>query len=127
MGEAALATSRGISPKVIKISSKRQITIPADMYEKLEFSSYAFVTVQEDGSLSISPIDVHDEASSVKILRSLLEQGLDGSALVDEYERIVSATVDYKAAINQGLEDFKEGRVRPFEAFRDEIRQSYDI
>ena len=126
MAEAAVANEH-VAPRIIKISSKRQITIPADMYEKSKFSDYAYVVYREDGGIEISPIDVRDEATSVKILRSLLEQGLDGKELVDEYERIIHPVIDYKKAIEEGLSDVAAGNVKPFTQMQESLREKYGL
>ena len=122
MGEAA--ENIDWEPRIIKISPKRQITIPADIYKQAGFANYALATWTE-GGITIQPIDVRDEADTVKILRSLLEQGYDGEELVNEYERIVNPVVDYRAAVERGLKDIEEGRVAPFSEMRDRIRQRY--
>ena len=127
MAQAALALDERPAPRIIKISSKRQVTIPADMHAASGFTDYAFVSWSEDGSISITPIDVRDENSSVTILRSLLAQGYDAEQLVDEYEKIIHPVIDYRAEVERGLKDIEEGRVRPFNEMRDEIRQRYGI
>ncbi len=126
MAETAVA-NECVTPRIIKISSKRQITIPADMYEKSKFSDYAYVVYREGGGIEISPIDVRDEASSVKILRSLLEQGFDGEELVDEYERIIHPIIDYKKAIEDGLGDVEAGKVKPFGQMQESLREKYGL
>ena len=127
MAEAARAFDGTVSPRIIKISSKRQITIPADIYERAGFDNYAYVTWDDEGGMNIYPIDVRDQQSSVQILRSLHDQGLDGEELIDAYERIVAPKVDYKAEIEASLKDIAEGRVRPFEEMRKEIRERYGL
>ena len=126
MAEAAVAMGQ-VAPRIIKISSKWQITIPADMYEKSRFSDYAYVVYREDGSIEISPIDVRDEAASVKILRSLLEQGFDGEELVNEYERVIHPVIDYKKAIETGLNEAKAGHVKPFGEMQEALRKKYGL
>ena len=126
MAEVARAVEEQVAPRIIKISSKRQITIPADIYEKAGFDSYAYVTWDSEEGMSIYPIDVHDQKSSVRILRSLLEQGLEGEELVDAYERIISTPpIDYKAEIEASLKEVAEGKVRPFAEAQKEIKEKY--
>ena len=122
----AQARSNGWEPRVIKVSSKRQITIPAEVYESAGFAEYALASWTDDGLL-IQPINVNDEDSSVRILRSLLAQGFDGEALVDEYEKIRRKVVVFDAAIDEALEDVEEGRTRPFEEVQSELRAKYGI
>ena len=127
MAEAARAYEAQTAPRIIKISSKRQITIPADMYEKSGFADYAYVVWNEDGSIGLTPIDVRNEETTVTILRSLLAQGLDGEDLVNEYERIIHPVIDFKAAIEQGLKDVEAGRVEPFNEMQDRLRAKYGL
>ena len=127
MAEAALKQEERPAPRIIKISSKRQLTIPADMHERSGFEDYAFVSWKEDGSLILSPIDVRNEDTSVTILRSLLAQGYDGERLVDEYERIISPIIDYRCAVEQGLKDAREGRIASFDEMQQRLRGKYGI
>ena len=126
MAQAAAANRESWTPRVIKISSKRQITIPADVFEGEGFSEYALASWTEDG-LVIQPINVNDEDSSVRILRSLLAQGFDGEALVDEYEKIRSKMVIFDRMIDEALDDVVQGRTRPFDDVQGEIRAKYGI
>ena len=71
-------------PQTIKISSKRQITIPAQAYKDLHFGEYALCTWTERGIL-IQPLTVDDEDISVGILRDLVRQGFEGEELVQRY------------------------------------------
>ena len=116
----------GWKPRIIKISPKRQITIPLDIYRTAGFADYALATWAENG-ITIQPIDVRSEDDTVRILRSLLAQGYDGEALIDEYERITRPLVDYKSAIDQGLEDIEQGRVAPFRETQDKLKKKYGL
>ena len=128
MAEVARALEEQVTPRIIKISSKRQITIPADIFEKTGFDSYAYVTWDSEDGMSIFPIDVHDRQSSVRILRQLLEQGLDGEELVNTYERIISTPpIDYKGEIEASLREAAEGKVRPFAEMQKEIKEEYGL
>lgn len=71
-------------PQTIKISSKRQITIPAKAYKELNFSNYALCTVTDEGIL-IRPLAVDKEDISVGILRDLIHQGYEGEELINRY------------------------------------------
>ena len=66
MGVVALA-----EPQRVKISSKRQVTIPARWYREMGFDEYALATWTEDGLL-LQPISVDDEDVTVDILRQLI-------------------------------------------------------
>ncbi len=76
MDMAALA-----EPLTVKISSKRQITIPAKIYEGAGFRDYALCTWIDKGML-LQPLDVEDEDVTVDILRYLIEQGCEGEDLI---------------------------------------------
>lgn len=114
MAVAAVAEQPAIAPRTVKVSSKRQITIPAEMYERSGFADYAYIEWHEDGSLTISPIGVVDEEHSIQTLRNLIDLGLEGEQLVEAYKRIMFEKVDYKALI-------EEGRVEPFEDLQKEM------
>ena len=72
--------------KPVKISSKRQITIPSKVYSEMNFKEYALCTVTDQGLL-IQPFDVEDEDISVGILRELISHGFDGEELIEQYKR----------------------------------------
>ena len=71
-------------PQTIKISSKRQITIPAQLYKELGFGEYALCTWTDHGIL-IQPLTVDEEDISIGILRDLIRQGFEGEELVTRY------------------------------------------
>lgn len=127
MAQAAEALNKRPSPRIIKISSKRQLTIPADMHAASGFTDYAFATWNDDGTIIIEPIDVRDETASVSILRSLLAQGLSAEQLVDEYEKIVHPVIDYRAEIERGLKDAKAGRVSSFAEMQQRLKEKHGL
>lgn len=51
-----------MAPQRIKVSSKRQITIPAKAYKDMGFTEYALIE-QTDEGLLIKPLKVEDEGS----------------------------------------------------------------
>ena len=71
MGMAALA-----EPLAIKISSKRQITIPAKAYEEAGVKDYALCTWSDKG-MFLQPLDVEDEDVTIDILRYLINEGYE--------------------------------------------------
>ena len=127
MAQAVEALKDRPSPRIIKISSKRQLTIPADMHAASGFADYAFITWNDDGTISIEPIDVRDESASVAILRSLLAQGLSAEQLVDEYEKIVHPIIDYRAEVERGLKDVEAKRVRPFSDMQQRMKEKHGL
>lgn len=122
-----LADEPSEKPRIIKISSKRQITIPSDMYKKANNPEYALATWNEDGSITIEPLTVRNEGASVKILRSLVDKGFEGDELVNEYEKIVNHIIEFNRAIQESLEDEAAGRERPFEELQRELEEKYGL
>ena len=108
-------------PQAIKISSKRQITIPAQWYRALDFHEYALATWTDDGIL-IQPLDVADEDVTVDILRHLIAQGYEGDELIEQYKQMKSKIVSVKQAIAEAEEDVAAGRVRPARELIAEMR-----
>ena len=127
MAEAAFELDERPTPRIIKVSTKRQVTIPADMHAASGFTEYAFATWNDDGSITIAPIDVRNEDNSVAILRSLLAQGFNGEQLIDEYEKIIHPVIDYRAEVERGLKDIEEGRARPFAEMQQRLKEKYGL
>lgn len=113
-------------PQAIKISSKRQITIPAQWYRALDFHEYALATWTDDGIL-IQPLDVADEDVTVDILRHLIAQGYEGDELIERYKQMKSKIVSVKQAIAEAEEDVAAGRVRPARELIAEMRAKYGL
>lgn len=113
-------------PQAIKISSKRQITIPAQWYRALDFHEYALATWIDDGIL-IQPLDVADEDVTVDILRHLIAQGYEGDELIEQYKQMKSKIVSVKQAIAEAEEDVAAGRVRPARELIAEMRAKYGL
>lgn len=81
-----MAQSTLASPQTVRISSKRQITIPSKLYKKKGFAEYAWVEETEDGLL-LKPIKVEDEDVSLFVLRQLVAAGFEGEELVECYRK----------------------------------------
>ena len=113
-------------PQAIKISSKRQITIPAQWYRALDFHEYALATWTDDGIL-IQPLDGADEDVTVDILRHLTAQGYEGDELIEQYKQMKSKIVSVKQAIAEAEEDVAAGRVRPARELIAEMRAKYGL
>ena len=126
MPQAAEQISARWQPRIIKISRKRQITIPSEVYEKAGFSEYALASWTENG-LVLQPVDVKDENSTVRILRMLLAQGLDGEELINEYERIEKSLSDLEVLVDEGIGDIEKGRVSPFEETQRKLKAKYGL
>ena len=57
-----MAEAARMAPQRIKVSSKRQITIPAKAYKDMGFTEYALIE-QTDEGLLIKPLNVEDEGN----------------------------------------------------------------
>ena len=110
MAGAAEAAAPVFGPKVVKISSKRQITIPAEAYQACGFADYALVTLTS-GGIEVRPVDVEEERLDVRILASLVEQGLEGEELVREFKAAKDRTIALKRHMREAEEDLAAGRV----------------
>lgn len=121
MGVAALA-----EPQAIKISSKRQITIPAQWYKEMEFGDYALCTWTEQGLL-LQPLEVEDEDVTVDILRYLIEQGCEGEDLIERYQDMKRKIVPLQKRVTKAELDIAEGRVAPARDMLDRMRNKYGL
>lgn len=123
MGAALAALAE---PQTIKISSKRQITIPAKYYEAVGFGEYALCTWTDQGIL-LQPLDVDDEDVTVDILRSLVKQGFEGEELIERYQETKRKIVSVRRKLEEAERDVSDGRVDTYENMRDRIRQKYGV
>ena len=112
MGVSALNQSQ-----TVKISSKRQITIPSKFYEAGGFDEYALCTWTENGLL-LQPL---------KILRQLVAEGYEGDELVDKYEEIQNKIVSIKHKLQKAEDDIAEGRVGPVGEMFESVRKQYGL
>ena len=117
-------------PQMIKISSKRQITIPAHWYKEIGFKEYALCTRTKEGLL-LQPLDVPDKDSTmdatVDILQALIAQGYEGDELLDRYQRAIEQTSLLQEKIARAENNISEGRVAPYENTRQLIRERYAV
>lgn len=81
----------------IKVSSKRQITIPAKAYKDMGFTEYALIE-QTDEGLLIKPLKVEDEGVSLDVLRRLIAEGYEGEALVERYAAVCPHVIRFEDA-----------------------------
>lgn len=121
MGVSALNQSQ-----TVKISSKRQITIPSKFYEAGGFDEYALCTWTENGLL-LQPLKVNDEDNSVTILRQLVAEGYEGDELIDKYEEIQNKIVSIKHKLQIAEDDIAEGRVGPIGEMFESVRKQYGL
>lgn len=78
---------RRIERRRIKISSKRQITIPVKYYEKLGLDKELDCLFTDD-MLILRPIHPDESAFSEQILADLIQQGFTGEQLLSEFTKI---------------------------------------
>lgn len=115
-------------PRRLKVSSKRQITIPVDVYERHGFTEYALLTETADG-FTIQPLELEDgdEELTIMLLRYLVDNGYDGEALIDKFAEVKPSFFSYHKAIRRSEADIAAGRVSSWEDVRDRIRREYGI
>lgn len=121
MGVVALA-----EPQRVKISSKRQVTIPARWYREMGFDEYALATWTEDGLL-LQPISVDDEDVTVDILRQLIAEGYKGDELIDEYCKVKSKIISVKSLIAEAEEDMAAGHACPASVITARMREKHGL
>ncbi len=73
--------------KRIKVSDKRQITIPIKFFEELNIGDEVECTMQ-DGALIIRPTASEDAGFATEILKDLVSQGYSGEELIQQFEHI---------------------------------------
>ncbi len=87
--------------KIIRVSQKRQITIPLKFFEKLNLSNEVECSL-EDNAIVIRPLQRNQDEFSVEILRELVSKGYSGEELVQQFE-IKRANI--KQAVHNMLEE----------------------
>ena len=115
-------------PRRVKISSKRQITIPVDIYERRGFAEYAMLTETPRG-LMIEPIQLadDDEELTVRLLRHLMESGLQGETLLEKYAELKPKFASYYRAIERSEADIREGRLVDFDEMQRAIEEKHGL
>lgn len=121
MGMVALA-----EPLAIKISSKRQITIPAKAYEEAGFKDYALCTWTDKG-MFLQPLDVEDEDVTIDILRYLINEGYEGEDLIAQYKAMKKKVVSVKDKLDEAERDIAEGRVGSAREMQNRMREKYGL
>lgn len=121
MSMAALA-----EPTTVKISSKRQITIPAKIYEGAGFKEYALCTWTDKG-MFLQPLDVENEDVTIDILRYLIEEGYEGEDLISQYQEMKRKIVPLRDRIDEAERDIAEGRVGSAEEMQKRVKAKYGL
>lgn len=71
----------------IKISSKRQITIPSKYYEALGFDK-EIECIKSNGMLILIPVKSDESYFAEEILKDLIKQGYSGEKLLGEFKKM---------------------------------------
>ena len=81
-----LQTGNGLNynKRIIRVSGKRQITIPLKYFQSLGLSDQVECSL-EDGALIIRPLTQDENEFSVEILKDLVAQGFTGDELVQKF------------------------------------------
>ncbi len=87
--------------KSIKISEKRQITIPKSIYTELGFSDRAQCTIK-DGALVITPVHSSDGEFASEILADLIHAGYEGEELLRKFKEMQGKV---RPAVNKMLKE----------------------
>lgn len=87
--------------RIIRVSEKRQITIPLQYYKSLGFSDQVECSL-EDGALVIRPLTRNNSEFSVEILKDLVAQGFSGDELIREF---AEQSLRIKKAVQSLLEE----------------------
>lgn len=79
-----LEREKGVEVKKLRISAKRQITIPQKFYSQLGFSHGAECEIRGE-ELIIRPIREGGEEFAEEILSDLIKEGLSGESLLQAF------------------------------------------
>ena len=115
------AVKRGaaMENKRIKISSKRQITIPQQFFDSLGFADEAECSLK-DGALIIRPVRQNGGEFAEQILADLLAQGYQGDELLAKFKEaqsMVRPAVERMIQEADALATKKDGGVSLAELF----------
>ena len=86
--------------RIIKVSNKRQITIPQKFYEKLNIEQEVECIIT-NSEIIIRPIYRETEFAE-EILKDLIDKGFEGTQLLDEFKR---TRAKVKPAIRRMIEE----------------------
>lgn len=87
MATAIVKGGNPMNQKTIRISEKRQLTIPQKFYEALGFSTEA-ECILRGNEIILRPVKEQSGGEfAEEILADLIEQGLSGDQLLDEFKK----------------------------------------
>ena len=101
MQTAVMNGTNTMNYKNIKISEKRQITIPKTIYTDLGFTDKAQCTVK-DGALVITPVHSSDCEFASEILSDLIHEGYEGEELLSKFKEMQGKV---RPAVNKMLKE----------------------
>jgi len=81
------AKDAGIEKTKIRISSKRQITIPSKYFEALGFDK-EIECIKSNGMLILIPVKSDESYFAEEILKDLISQGYSGDKLLAEFKKM---------------------------------------
>lgn len=90
--------------RIIRVSGKRQITIPLKFFQSLGLTDQVECSLEE-GALVIRPLKQDENSFSVEILKDLVAQGLTGDALVQKFSE---ASQQVKEAVRSLFDEADE-------------------
>jgi len=85
-GNSAVLVREPKDKRIIRVSDKRQITIPQKYFKELGFEKDAVCYIDGD-AIVIKPIARSGREFSEFILEDLIKEGYEGEALLDEFIR----------------------------------------
>ncbi|WP_062322849.1 AbrB/MazE/SpoVT family DNA-binding domain-containing protein [Halolactibacillus sp. JCM 19043] len=102
------ANQKQIDRKIIRVSNKRQITIPLKYFEKLQLGQ-EIECVLEDNQIVLKPVQDQTFNYSVEILKELVAEGYEGTDLIyafknksNQINQAVETLIDEAEAIGRG-------------------------
>lgn len=88
--------------KIIRVSKKRQITIPIQFYEHLGLKNEVECSLEDD-AIVIRPIQKKPTTDfSIEILKDLINKGFSGDELIKQFEK---QSINTKMALIKILEE----------------------
>jgi len=87
-------------PKRVKVSKQRQISIPKEYYDRLNFEEEALIEIS-DSALIVRPAKVENVDLSEYILKDLVSEGYEGQRLIEKFKEMkegIPAALDKMSA-----------------------------
>ena len=93
-----MAEAAGMAPQRIKVSSKRQITIPAKAYKDMGFTEYALIRANRRGTAHQAAERGGRGNCPWTCCRRLIAEGYEGEALVERYAAVCPHVIKFEDA-----------------------------